>query len=86
MCEHKDFCIIVLPSDDTKILEFNQCGKYDKAPFITYADLECLIQKINGFKNNPQNSSSTNVVEHIPSGFSVSAIFKSIENKQCIQT
>ena len=86
MCEHKDFYIIVLPSDDTKILEFNQCHKYDKAPFITYADLEYLMQKINECKINPENSSSKNIVEYISSGFSVSAIFKSIENKQCIQT
>ena len=42
--------------------------------------------KDNECKNNAENSSSTNIVEHIPSGFSVSAIFKSIENKQWIQT
>ena len=34
VCEHKDFCINVLPSDDTKIFEFNQCRKYDKAPLM----------------------------------------------------
>ena len=30
-----------MPSEVTKILEFNQCQKSDKAPFIIYADLEC---------------------------------------------
>ena len=29
-----------MPSEDTKILEFNQYQKSDKAPFIIYADLE----------------------------------------------
>ena len=29
-----------MPSEDTKILEFNQCQKFDKAVFIVYADLE----------------------------------------------
>ena len=55
----------------------------DKAPFIIYADLECIIQKIDGFKNNPENSSTKEVSKHIPSGFSMSTIssFKSIENK-----
>ena len=34
-------------------------------------------------KNNPENSSTTIVSEHIPSGFSMSTIssFRSIENK-----
>ena len=63
-----------MPSEDTKILEFNQYQKSDKAPFIIYADLECIIEKIDGCKNNPENSSSTNASEHIPSGFSMHAI------------
>ena len=43
-----------MPTEDTKILEFNQYQKSDKAPFIIYADLECLIKKIDGCKNNPE--------------------------------
>ena len=39
-------------SEDTKILKFNQYQKSDKAPFIIYADLECIIEKIDGCKNN----------------------------------
>ena len=35
-----------MPSEDTKILEFNLYRKYDEAPFIIYADLECLIENI----------------------------------------
>ena len=70
-------------SEDTKILEFNQYPKYDKKQFIISADLECIIEKIDGFKNNPENSSTTKVNKHIPSDFSVSKIssFRSIENK-----
>ena len=70
-------------SEDTEILEFNQHQKFDKAPFIIYADLECKIEKIDGFKYNPGNSSTTKVSKHIPSGFSMSTIysFRSIENK-----
>ena len=40
-----------MPSEDTKILKFNQNQKSDKAPFITYADFECLIEQIDGCKN-----------------------------------
>ena len=35
-----------MPSEDTKILEFNQYQKYDKALFIVYANLDCVIEKI----------------------------------------
>ena len=72
-----------MPSEDTKILKLSQYQKSDEAPFIIYADLECILEKIDGWKNNPKNSSTTKVGEHIPSGFSMSTIsaFRSIENK-----
>ena len=34
-----------MPLKDSKILEFNQNRKSDKAPFIIYADLQCIIEK-----------------------------------------
>ena len=49
-CKNKDFCNVMMPSKDTKILEFNQYHKPDKAPFIIYPDLESLIGKIDGRK------------------------------------
>ena len=72
-----------MPSKDTKISEFNQYKKSDKAPFIIYVDLECIKEKIDECKNSPENPSTTNVREHIPSGFSISTIsfFRSIENR-----
>ena len=38
-----------MPSEDTKILGFNQYKRSDKAPFITYADLEYIVENIDGF-------------------------------------
>ena len=72
-----------MPFEDTKILEFNQYQKSDKAPCIIYTHLECVIEKIDGRKNNPETSSTTKVSEHVPLGFSMSTIssFRSIENK-----
>ena len=46
VCENKDFCNIVMLSEDIKILKLKQHQKSDKAPFIICADLECLIEKI----------------------------------------
>ena len=54
MCEIKDFCNVNMPSDNTKILQFNQYQKSDKATCIIYADLKCIIEKIDGCKNNPE--------------------------------
>ena len=73
-----------MPSENPKILEFNQNQKPDKTP--CYANLECIIEKIDECRNNPENSSTTEVGEHIPSGFLMSPItsFKNIDNKHDI--
>ena len=55
-----------MSTEDTKILEFNQYQKSDNAPFIICADLEFIIEKADGCKNNPENSSTAKVSEHIP--------------------
>ena len=34
VCENKDFCNVVMPSEDSKILEFNKYQKSDKAPLL----------------------------------------------------
>ena len=84
--ENKDFLNVIISSEDPKILAVNQYQKLHKAPFIIYVDLECIIEKIDGCKNNPENSSTTKVSERIPSCFSMSTIssFRSIENKHNI--
>ena len=81
-CENKDFCTVNMPCDDTKIIEFYQYQNSDKAPFIIYADLECIIEEIDGCENNSENLSTTKVSKHISSGFSLSTVysFRSIEN------
>ena len=66
-----------MPSEDSvyismyiSVSEFNQYQKSDKAPFVIYVDLKCLI----GCKNNPENSFTTEVSKHPPTGFSMSTI------------
>ena len=41
------------------------------------------MEKIDGCRNNPENSSKTKVSEHVPSGFPMYTIcsFKNMENK-----
>ena len=52
VCENEDFCNIIRPSEDTEILEFNQYQKSDKAPFIIYADVQYITEKIDRCKND----------------------------------
>ena len=40
------------------ILEFNQCHKSDEMLFITYANFDCLIEKIVGYKSNSDSKSN----------------------------
>ena len=44
LSETRDFCNAIMPSEDTKILEFNQYEKF--APFIICADFGCIIEKL----------------------------------------
>ena len=45
-----------MPDENNKILKYIQGEKLLKVPFIIYADLECLLQKIDTCKNNPEKS------------------------------
>ena len=42
-----------------------------KVPFIIYADLESLLEKMNTCHNNPEKSSTTKINKHTPSGYSL---------------
>ena len=65
-CKNKDFCGNVMPSEKDNMLEFNQYMKSDKLSCIIYANMESLINKIDGCTNNPKNSSATKIGEHTP--------------------
>ena len=44
-----------------------------KLPFVIYADLECLLEKMSTCINNPNESSTTKINKHTPSGYSIFA-------------
>ena len=75
VCQIYDFCGVVIPSENTKIIEFNQCRKSGKTPSIICADLESSIKIKDGFRKNFEKSSTTKVSEHISCEYSLSAIF-----------
>ena len=60
-----------MPNEDNKIIKYNQGEKSIKSPFIIYADLECLLEKISTCYNNLEESSTTEINKHTPSGYSL---------------
>ena len=60
--------------------------KLDKMPFIIYADIESLIQKVGNCKNNQEKSSKTKVGKHNPfwSLMPTISVFDHIKNKHSL--
>ena len=71
ICENHDHCHVEMPNEDNKIIKYNQGEKSIKSPFIIYADLECLLEKISTCYSNPEESSTTEIDKHTPSGYSL---------------
>ena len=71
ICENHDHCHVELPNEDNKIIKYNRGEKSIKSPFIIYADLEFLLEKISTCYNNLEESSTTEINKHMSSGYSL---------------
>ena len=60
-----------MPNEENEIIKCNQGEKSIKLPFIIYADLECLLEKMSTCYYNPEESSTTKINKHTPSGYSL---------------
>ena len=68
-----------MPSEKDNILKFNQYMKsVYNMPYFIYADMESLIAKIDGCANNPENSSTTKIGQHLIQ------VFDHIEHKHTL--
>ena len=87
ICENHDYCNIEMPSPSNDITKYNSEEKSLELPFIIYADLECLLKKIDTCYNNPELSSTTKINQHIPSGYSIytNCSFDKANNKLLLQ-
>ena len=68
------YCYVFLHKDnknnkDNNIIKYNQGEESIKLPFVDYADLECLLEKMDTCYNNPNESSTTEINKHTPSGY-----------------
>ena len=83
VCENHDYCYVEMAKEDNKILKYNHGEKSMRAPFVIYADLECLLKKMSTCHNNPKKSSTTKINKHTPFGYSLFTycLFDRTENK-----
>ena len=71
VCENHDYCCVEMPNVDNIILKYNHGEKSMKAPFIIYADLESLLEKMSTCYDSPEKSSTAKINKHTPSGYSL---------------
>ena len=60
-----------MPNEVNKIIKYNQGEKPIRSPFVINADLKCLLEKISTCYNNLEESSTTEINKHAPSGYSL---------------
>ena len=71
LCNDHDFCFLKIPDEENKILKYVPGEKSLRVPFIIYADLECLLRKINTRSNNLDKSYTEKKAMHKSSGHSL---------------
>ena len=71
VCKKHDYYYVEMRNEDNNILKCNHGENSKKVPFIIYADFESLLEKQSTYNNNPQNSSTTKINKHTPSGYSL---------------
>ena len=72
-----------MPKEGNNILEYIPGEKSVMTPFVIYADLESILEKISGCENDPEKSSSTKINKHTASGYSLFShcLFDKSKNK-----
>ena len=71
ICENHGYCHKEMPTKNNNIIKYNHGEKSMKLPFVIHADLECLLEKMSTCINNPNESSTTEINKHTPSGYSI---------------
>ena len=56
ICNNHDYCHVGMPEEGENILKHIPGDKSFKAPFVIYADLECLLKEDQSCQNNLKSS------------------------------
>ena len=81
--ENHGYCKLEMSEEGKNMLEYIPGDKSVMTPFVTYADLESILEKISGCENDPEKSSSTKTNKHTASGYSLFShcLFDKLKNK-----
>ena len=71
ICENHDYCHVEMPTKNNNIIKYNHGEQSMKLPFVIYAVLECLLEKMSTCIDNRNESSTTKINKHTPSGYSI---------------
>ena len=71
ICENRDYYCVEMPTKDNNTIKYNHGEKSIKLPFVVYADLQCLLEKMSTCDNYPEESSTTKINKRTPSGYSI---------------
>ena len=82
--EDNDFCNLKLPNDDNKYMSSTSGKNTLKAPFIIYADVECLLFKMDSYENTTTSSYTEKKALHIPRGYYILTCY-SFDKRKNIQ-
>ena len=66
-----DYCYVEMFNKDNNILKYNHGEKSMKIPFIIYADMYSLLEKMSTCYSNTKESSTTKITKRTPSGYSL---------------
>ena len=66
--KNHDYFYVEMPKEENKILKYNHGEKSMKVPFIDYADLQSLLEKMSTCHNSPKKSSNITINVHTPTG------------------
>ena len=82
ICENYECCKLEMPKKGS-VLKYIFGEKSIMTPFVIYADLESILEKISGCENDPEKSSVIKVNKHIASGYSLFShcVFDKTKNK-----
>ena len=82
ICDNNDYCKIIMPGEDHKILKYSQGTKSIKMEYAIYLDLECILSKHDTCANSSNNSYSKTISTHEVSGYSLLVVSKHNDNYQ----
>ena len=68
ICENQEYCKLEMPKKEIA-LKYISGEKSIMTPFVIYADLESILEKISDCESDPEKLSAIKVNKHIASGY-----------------